>query len=127
MYVSYSWGTQSVTFIEENYSNRNQYNDKFESGLSSNMSMGAGNGAQEFILNMDEQRGSCYIVNMGAFKRWGGRSLTVLEPFSIEDPPISQDAFKSDYGKNYSNQYSSYDEYLERNLVKVPANTGAVS
>lgn len=126
-YYMYVDSNGDVEFVEGNYNNRKQHSDKFSSGLSS-----AANVAQEipafnWSLDMDGYNRVYNTVNIGAIKRWGGRTLSSEEAVSTNGTPISQASFNGKYGVNYRAIYSSYDEYLEHNQVKIPVNRGVAS
>lgn len=126
-YYMYVDSNEDVEFVEGNYTTYRQHSDGFSSGLSS-----SANVAQEipniiWNLDMDGYSRIYNTVNIGAIKRWGGRTLSSAEAVSTNSTPISQASFNGEYSVNYRAIYSSYDEYLEHNQVKIPVNRGVAS
>ena len=126
-YYMYVDSNGDVEFVEGNYNHLRQHSDGFSSGLSS-----SANAVQEipvinWNLDMDGYSRVYNTVNIGAIKRWGGRTLSSEEAVSTNKTPISQASFNGKYGVNYRAIYSSYDEYLEHNQVKIPVNRGVAS
>lgn len=116
-----------VQFCEANYNHWMQHSDGWISGLSS-----AANVAQEipsitWNLDMDDISRIYNTVNIGAIKRWGGRTLSSVEAITANNAPISQASFESANGINYQNAYGTYDNYLKHNCAKIPVNRGVCS
>lgn len=117
----------AVQFVEGTYTTWRQHSDGFISGFSSSANI-----AQEIpdiTWNLDQDGISRIYntVNIGAIKRWGGRTLNAVEAITANNTPISKASFESDYGINYRNAYETYDNYLAHNCAKIPVNRGVCS
>lgn len=125
-YYMYLDDNNVVQFVESKYTTYRQHSDSF-SGITS-----AANVAQEipaitWSLDMDGISRMYNTVNIGAIKRWGGRTLSSVEAITANNTPISKASFESENGINYQNAYGTYDNYLEHNCAKIPVNRGVCS
>lgn len=126
-YYMYIDDDENIEFVEGNYTTYRQHSDGFSSGLSSSTNVALEIPDITWNLDMDGYSRIYNTVNIGAIKRWGGRTLSSAEAVGTNNIPISQASFNGDYGVNYRAIYSSYDEYLEHNCTKIPVNRGVCS
>ena len=116
-----------VQFVEGSYVTYRQHSDGFISGLSSSANVVTEIPSITWNLDQDGVSRIYNTVNIGAIKRWGGRTLSSVEAITTNNTPISKASFESSYGVNYQNTYGTYDNYLEHNCAKIPVNRGVCS
>lgn len=126
-YYMYTSESDTVFFVEGNYTTYRQHSDGFSNGLTSSIAVATEIPNITWNLDMDGYSRIYNTVNIGAIKRWGGRTLSSVEAITANNTPISKASFESANGINYQNAYGTYDNYLEHNCAKIPVNRGVCS
>ena len=126
-YYMYVDSDNVVQFVEPNYTTYRQHSDSLSGGATSAANVATEIPAITWNLDQDGNSRVYNTVNIGAIKRWGGRTLSAAEAITVNNTPISKASFDGTYGESYRTAYGTYDNYLEHNQAKVPVNRGVLS